>query len=92
MGRTERYLMIAVLTLCASYTADYLSLHFQIPSRPQLGLLPMKSYYAVKMKNGKTEVMPGDPDVLTCTHSLFPQLGYAPCWYVKRKNPVQVLN
>lgn len=91
MGRTERYLMIAVLTMCAIYAGDFLSLRFQIPSRPQLGSVPMKSYYAVKMKNGKTEVMPADANILTCTNSLFPQLGYAPCWYVRRKNPVQVL-
>lgn len=92
MSRTERFLMIAVLTVVGLYALDYFSLRWQIPNRPQFGAVPMKSYYAVKLKNGKTEIMPGDPDVLTCTNSLFPQIGYAPCWYARKKNPVQVFN
>jgi hypothetical protein len=36
------------------------------------------------MKNGRFEYSLGDTETQTCVRSLFPQLGYTPCWYLSR--------
>jgi len=41
---------------------------------------------AIPEKNGKTsyELDAQNPEqTVTCVHSLFPHMGYSPCWYVK---------
>ena len=50
----------------------------------------MHTYYAVKLKNGKTEYdYYGDHNV-DCANSMFPQLGAKPCWYVSRHTDEQI--
>jgi hypothetical protein len=46
----------------------------------------VRTLYAVPRKDGKAELDFGDPETQTCVHSLFPHLGYDPCWYTKRQN------
>jgi hypothetical protein len=45
--------------------------------------------YAAGLKNSKYEVYAGQPTQQTCT--LFPQLGYTPCWYLRR-HPMQMID
>ncbi len=50
---------------------------------------PSKAYdtvtvlYAAGMKGNKYEIYGDQPDTETCSRTLFPQLGYSPCWYVR---------
>lgn len=70
-----------VLLVALAYAVDYVSIHVPIPpGRAQFGTLTVKPYYAVPMKDGKTEYMYEDPQTETCSHSLFPQYGHSPCW------------
>ncbi len=41
--------------------------------------------YAAGLKGGKYEIYADEPDAETCSRSLFPQMGYAPCWYLRRQ-------
>ncbi len=67
------------------YAGDYLSLHFRIPgNRPQFSQIQVQPYYAISEKNNKTEFLSAAPQLVTCAHSIFPQIGYKPCWYVQR--------
>jgi hypothetical protein len=66
------------------YLGDYLSVRFRIPNRETLTDVQIEVYYAVGLKGQKTEFMRADPETETCVHSLFPQSGYRPCWYVMR--------
>jgi len=50
----------------------------------------INKYYAVPQKNGKTEFEPGEPETQTCVNTIFPHLGYSPCWYVKRHRNQQI--
>jgi len=45
----------------------------------------VQSDYAVKQKSGKLEYYFDQPQVQQCSHTLFPQMGYTPCWYLQRK-------
>jgi hypothetical protein len=66
------------------YAGDYISLRFRIPNREQFGSVSVTPLYAIHEKNGKTEYDFAQPQSVICVHSLFPQLGYQPCWYVSR--------
>jgi hypothetical protein len=46
--------------------------------------MTIQRYYAVPQKGGKIEFLSADPQQQTCTHSLFPQMGDPPCWYLAR--------
>jgi hypothetical protein len=44
----------------------------------------------VPQKDRKTEYIAVPPQTQQCVHSLFPQLGLAPCWYLARHAVQQV--
>lgn len=47
-------------------------------------------FYAASLKGGKYQVYTDRPDRETCSRSLFPQMGYTPCWYL-RQHKVKVV-
>jgi hypothetical protein len=78
---------VAALALgCALvYAGDYVSVRYHIPKgREPLGTVVVQPYYAVPLKSGKTELIFQQPQTQTCVNSLFPHLGYSPCWYLRR--------
>jgi len=85
-----RNLIIVVAVLGVLYLGDLLSLRLQVPRRDVFGSVTVHTYYSVKLKNGRTEYdYAGDHDV-SCTHSLFPQMGNKPCWYASRRTEEQI--
>lgn len=85
--RLNQAALIAVVAGAVVYAGDYLSVQFRIPgNRQQLGTVQVQPLLAVPQKNGKYEFMLGDQVSQTCSNSLFPQLGYLPCWYVRRRS------
>ncbi len=72
------------------YLGDFLSLRLRIPRREPFGSVTVHIMYAVKLKNGKTEYDDGGDQVVSCSNSLFPQMGNAPCWYASRKTTQQI--
>ena len=88
----KRILAIAVLVLALVYAGDYVSVRYRIPrSRDPYGSVPIRRYIAVTQKSGKTEFYFDPPTVQVCVHTLFPHLGFAPCWYLNR-HKVQRVN
>ena len=86
MKYVKRTLAVAVLALAVLYAGDDFSVRFHIPrGRNPFGTVQIKRYYAIPQKGNKTEFYLGDPETQTCVHSLFPHLGFNPCWYVERK-------
>jgi len=47
------------------------------------GSVVVQPYYAVALKNGKTEFIMLAPETRACVHALFPHFGDAPCWYLE---------
>ena len=87
----KRALKIAILTLLLVYLGDGLSVRYRIPrSRDPLATVQVRRYYAVPRKDGKTELIFDQPETQTCVRSIFPHLGYNPCWYVRRKTQRRV--
>jgi hypothetical protein len=80
-----RCLLGAVVLVATLYVSDDLFVRYRVAHRgTQDPLEAMRFYYATVLKNGKLEVFYDQPQVEVCVHSLFPHLGYRPCWYVSR--------
>jgi hypothetical protein len=86
----KRVLIIVVIVAAVLYAADFLSLRLGVPARVAVGSITVHTFYAVKLKNGRTEYdYAGDHNV-SCTNSLLPQYGMKPCWYVNRNLNEQI--
>jgi hypothetical protein len=70
-----------VLAVIALYAADYFSARWR--GANALGAVQVQPYYAVPLKDGKTEYMMLDPETRTCVKSVAPHFGYSPCWYLQ---------
>lgn len=85
--------LVAVVVLAAIvYAGDYVALRLR-EAYPRLGTafgsVQMERLYAIPLKNGRTEyeLDARQPEVtLRCVHSLFPHLGFSPCWYLQRNS------
>jgi len=78
-------LLSAALALGALYLADYLVLRYHI-ARGGLGAATatVTILYGTPLKNGEVSIFWDQPQTETCIRSMFPHLGYPPCWYAKR--------
>jgi len=86
-----RMLLIAVALLLVVYLGDYVSISHLIPNgREQFGSVEVRKLLAVPQKDHKTEYIADPPQREQCVHSLFPQLGLTPCWYLERHAVQQV--
>lgn len=87
----KRILVVAILLLTIMYVGDYVSICYRIAkNRDPYGVVRVRRYYAVTMKNGKPEFFFDQPTEQTCVRSLFPHFGCAPCWYLKRRTTQQM--
>lgn len=85
-----RRVALAIVALSAVlYAGDYLSVRYRMakgkPGDP-LEAMKIQRTYVIPHKDGRAEIIFGDPETQMCVHSLFPHLGYTPCWYVKRQS------
>jgi hypothetical protein len=85
----KRIFFATLATLALAYAGDYLYLRVRMlhtkPADPFESIKTLR-VLAIPEKNGKTEyeVDAQNPEqTVTCVHSLFPHMGYSPCWYVK---------
>jgi hypothetical protein len=82
-------LLAAVIALCslfiALYAGDYLVLRYRIAAHgADAATSSVPTFYAAPLKNGRLDVYYDQPQSQTCVRSIFPWLGYEPCWYVRR--------
>ena len=77
----KRIALIAAAAGVVIYALDFAVLHARAQ---QYGSVQVRVMYAVKLKNKETEFLPEEPQNLPCVNSMFPQMGYAPCWYLSR--------
>jgi len=81
-----------ILFFAVLYGGDYVLVRLRtVYPRLGKGLDSVKMYrlYAIPLKSGKLEydVDPQQPEVaVPCVRSLFPHMGYQPCWYLQRNS------
>jgi hypothetical protein len=82
-------LMAAAIALCtlfiALYAGDYAVLRYRIArGGPNSVLSTVTILYAAPIRGDKLSVFTDQPEQQTCVRSIFPQLTYTPCWYLRR--------
>jgi hypothetical protein len=82
-----RGVLIVLVLIGIAFFIDYLELR---ASRNAFGSVEVRRYYAVGLKNKKTDYSYADPELQTCVNSLFPHSGYSPCWYLRRHNVKEI--
>jgi len=81
---------IAIAILLA-YVADAAWVRLRMARhRDPTSAVQVRVTLAVPQKSGRIEFAPGTTETRTCIHTLFPQLGLAPCWYLERHTRKQV--
>jgi hypothetical protein len=85
----KRVLISFLVVLVLLYGGDYLYVRVRMlhpkPADPFESIKSLR-VLAIPEKNGKTEfeVDAQNPEqTVTCVHSLFPHMGYSPCWYLQ---------
>jgi hypothetical protein len=86
--QVKRAAVFFVLSAAAVYVGDYLFARLRGSSA--LATVQVQPYYAVPLRDGKTEFMMLDPEDRTCVYALFPHFGYGPCWYVKGRKEQRI--
>jgi hypothetical protein len=87
----RRLLLGALVLLTILYAGDYASVRFRISrSRNPFATVTVQRSYSVMKKNGKPDFYFDPPQNQTCVRSLFPHLGYEPCWYLRRHSMQQI--
>lgn len=88
LNRTALALLLLALVI---FLGDSIALRLRFPNnRPQFATVQIRPYYAVKMKDGKTEFMFDQPQDETCVNALLPQLGFRPCWWVQKSKTKRI--
>jgi hypothetical protein len=83
--RILRAAQLTLLALAALYAGDYVSARFRLPgNRQTLGSVDVQTLWAIRQKDGRIDYELGGTETQTCLRSLFPHLGYTPCWYLTR--------
>jgi len=86
MARTilERTLVATIIALGTLYLADYATLRYRI-ARGGLAAATgtVTILYGTPLKNGQVDIFWDQPATETCVRSIFPHLGYLPCWYAR---------
>jgi len=87
----RRRLLAILLVAGVIYACDYLVLRLRMASnRNAFGSVTRNVYYAVKLKNGKTEFDYGGQQAFECPNSLLPQYWEKPCWLARRQKDQQI--
>jgi hypothetical protein len=87
-----RALLLCVVLIAVVYMSDYLIAQYRA-SHGNAGSVygTVTVYLATEMKNGQVQLFYRNPMPMKCVRTLFPQLGYTPCWYLSR-SPVKMVS
>lgn len=83
--------ILLIITLV--YLGDYVSVKYRLrrntPGNP-LSTVRVQITYTIPHKDGRAEYVFGPRETKTCVRSIFPHLGYSPCWYLQRTAQQQI--
>ena len=81
----RRIVIAAAIALAVLYIADYAVLRIRMARGGEDAVLgKVTVLIGTPLKDGRIGVFADQPEIDTCARSIFPHLGYAPCWYASR--------
>jgi hypothetical protein len=88
-----RSLLALSLAAAAAFALDAAWLRYRASTHHNaFGTVTVHPYYNFPRKDKKTEIVFDDPRDETCVQSLFPQMGYSPCWYLRGHSDYEMPN
>ena len=89
-GRTilKRVSIAVVAAVVLVYIGDTISVWHRMSKKTAgdpLLTMTMQATIEIPHKDGRAEIVLGEPQTQTCVRALFPHDGYSPCWYVVRQ-------
>jgi hypothetical protein len=76
---------LALALFIELYAGDYLVLRSRIAMRGATAATSTVTvFYAATLKDGNVNIFYDQPETQTCVRTIFPWLGYQPCWYLSR--------
>lgn len=88
MQRFARVTGLALLVaILASYLCDAIVLQIKVHHGTAYSAIEIDQILITPLKGQQEEYDLAGRTSVTCVRSLYHQLGYAPCWWVKRRNP-----
>ncbi len=79
-----------ILGVILLYAVDYAMLHFRVARNQGYDSVQVDIVYQIPQKGNKAEYVAADPQAQTCVRSIFPHLGFQPCWYLRRHQQQQI--
>jgi hypothetical protein len=86
---TKLAFLACILSLLLAYLGDYAIVRLRIADKRNALFGTVEVMSATPLKNGRVAIYP-NPKPEGCLHSLFPHLGYEPCWYLAR-SPIKLI-
>src|SRR5882724_899936 len=86
---TKKAVVALTALIVVIYFGDFLWLRYRMwkpTANDPFETMKLDRFYAIAQKNGRVDFEPADVQTVTCVHSIFPHVGYNPCWYVARQN------
>ncbi len=90
-NRLQRAIIAVLAAAILIYLADYAILKIRVSTGSGASAFDsIPIIQGTPMKDGRVQIFTSDSQTETCVRSLFPHLGYRPCWYV-RQNQMQLI-
>ena len=86
-----RALAVLLAVTAVVYCVDYVVFRVKMARGTGVEMVTIERIYAIPEKNKRTEYTDAGSVDMQCVHTLFPHMGYGPCWYVK-KHTLQQIN
>jgi hypothetical protein len=80
----SRIVIAGAILTGALYVADWATLRVRLAHGTAYGSVEIHQFLATSLKGSKTEYDMTGSFQQECTHSIFPQRGYSPCWWLQR--------
>ena len=81
-----------LVTAALLYIGDSIVLHMRASRGRGFDAVQVDRFMVTPLKGGKAEYDFLDRGDVQCARSIFPQMGYSPCWWVRQHTTVLVLN
>jgi hypothetical protein len=85
----KRSVIGLLVAIALVYVGDTLSVWYRMSKKvagDPLITMTTQGMIEIPHKDGRAEIVLGDPVTQTCVRAIFPHDGYSPCWYVARQN------
>ena len=76
--------LVVAIAVLASYLADAAVLQIRLRHGTAYRVIEVDQFLKTPLKGQKDEYDLTGQASVTCTRSLFPQVGYQPCWWLER--------